>query len=94
MFGEKEREIRAPLSASDSTIPERRLILEKLNNITIMMVGYLFALADVADQQTADYYEQFFEQARSAQGLPKGENPRHTDFAAEFSDEKEDDSES
>jgi hypothetical protein len=69
MMGEKEKEIRQPLVALGSTPSERRITLERMNSISIMMLGYLLAVSDLTDEQTEAYYRQFYNQARSDQGL-------------------------
>lgn len=67
--GEAEKLAREVLTSADSTLNQRKDILDQLNQFTILMRGYFNAIRDILGEEKANYYREYFEQARSKEGL-------------------------
>lgn len=71
-LGSRELELRACLTEQNSTPYARRQALEAVDTIIKLVQGYTLAIGHLSgDPSRTDYYREFYDQARSAQGLTK-----------------------
>lgn len=71
-MGEREYEFRKSLADPKSNAQERKHAFEILEQIQLVLIGYLAAISDISgDSSKAEYYKKFYDQARSANGIQK-----------------------
>jgi hypothetical protein len=74
-LGEKERDqIRVQLTNPSATVEHRANALREINQIQLFIQGFCFAIELLDSPAQGKYYKEFFDQARSKNGL-KGGSP-------------------
>lgn len=69
-LGAKDLELRASLTNPDSTVQERKTAIEAVDKIEVLIKGYTMAIKHLTGSiATAEHYQEFYDQARSAEGI-------------------------
>lgn len=68
-LGEREAEIRKPLSDPKSTVDQRTKVLGLLNDMLIFLRGFFAHIRVEHGEQVAKELENYYDQARSKKGL-------------------------